>query len=303
MNVERIKTEREIEYVRICSDLHFEFHKEPIWKLVAEYIPFRDTDNKTLLILAGDISPIRSQLDELYSIVCSRFPAVLYVPGNHEHYGSSFKTWDYNETTWKGQFPNLLISGNKVTTFEFSKFDVVATTLWTTCADDREEEHRIVSQAIDFKYISGITSKSIAGLSRGLAYGIQTHLKRLHETNADRPRIVVTHHLPSYTFCDKRFAYTRMDGLFASDYDFLFTDSWKPHCWIFGHTHVPIRDTYHSTRILCNPKGYPNEGPIQLFDEQLIIPISEFQNGQRYPESNRPDSQQPQFSREGAAPG
>lgn len=281
MNTQEVKTEREITHLRICSDLHFEFHRRYVHELVAEYIPFRDTDKNTLLVLAGDITPIREQLNQLYSIVCSRFPAVLHVPGNHEHYGSDFKAWDYNEVTWKAQFPNLLLSGNKVTRFVFDKFDVIGTTLWTTCADNKEEENAAVARAPDFIYISDIDTKSIASLSRGLAYGVQNHLIQLHRANPNRPRIVVTHHLPSYVFCDKRFSYTKMDGLFASDYDHIFASDWKPHLWVFGHTHIPIRDYYHGTRILCNPAGYPNEQPIQLYDPELIVPISDFTYEQR----------------------
>ncbi|MBL8938582.1 MAG: hypothetical protein JNM69_28700, partial [Archangium sp.] len=48
-----------------------------------------------------------------------------------------------------------------------------------------------------------------------------------------------------------------------------------PHiaAWVFGHSHVRFDQTINSTRIVSNPRGYPDE-PVAGFDPSFTIDVS-----------------------------
>ena len=86
-------------HIREFSDLHLErfydlfdrtdgaFTKSELLRL----IPSLPTDKKTVLIIAGDLAPVRtiSRLGTFLELTVPRFQHVIYVMGNHEHYGSN----------------------------------------------------------------------------------------------------------------------------------------------------------------------------------------------------------------------
>jgi hypothetical protein len=73
----------------------------------------------------------------------------------------------------------------------------------------------------------------------------------------DGPRVVVTHHLPSWRSVAPSFLRAASNAGFASDLDELF----GPMAFWFTDTPI-IRSDYRagSTRIIANPRGYPDEG-------------------------------------------
>jgi Icc-related predicted phosphoesterase len=70
--------------------------------------------------------------------------------------------------------------------------------------------------------------------------------------------IVVTHHAPSMKSISKEFADNKLNHAFASDLaDSIIT--YRPKLWIHGHTHHLNDYMIGKTRIISNPRGYPNE--------------------------------------------
>lgn len=43
--------------------------------------------------------------------------------------------------------------------------------------------------------------------------------------------------------------------------------------WFFGHTHDAHKFKIGETRVMCNPRGYPNEYQESKFDPNLIIDV------------------------------
>ena len=85
--------------IAVCSDLHLEFGP----------ISLENKDNADVLILSGDIIVvndlqekdsynIRGETDKsnqyhtFFQECCARFPNVIYIMGNHEHYHGDFST-------------------------------------------------------------------------------------------------------------------------------------------------------------------------------------------------------------------
>jgi predicted phosphodiesterase len=88
------------------------------------------------------------------------------------------------------------------------------------------------------------------------------------------PRVVVTHHLPSWRSVSPAFLRAASNAGFASDLDALFGPM---SLWIHGHTHHSFDYRAGATRIVANPRGYPMkaggfENP--LFDPALLVEVA-----------------------------
>ena len=84
--------------------------------------------------------------------------------------------------------------------------------------------------------------------------------------------IIITHHLPSFKSVVPKYRNSPLNPAFASNLDSLIEDSEVP-LWIHGHTHSSLDYKIKSTRILCNPRGYPGYEENPLFNSQMIINI------------------------------
>jgi len=72
-------------------------------------------------------------------------------------------------------------------------------------------------------------------------------------------KIVITHFLPS-TSCihPKYYGKDPLNKYFANDLDWWILNQ-KNTTWCFGHTHDKMDVVVGTTRLLCNPRGYPGE--------------------------------------------
>jgi len=246
--------------LQIYSDLHVEFAPfEP---------PGTDAD---VVVLAGDIhvgvKGVKWALE--------KFPnkPVVYVLGNHEFY--------------KQAYPRLLdklhelVEGENVHILENSKLElndtvILGCTLWTDFklygdpriagfeASQRMTDYRRIRVSPQFRRLSpkdsgAIHHQSVAWLSKELA-----------ELN-ERKVVVITHHAPSVQSFPDNSPDNLLNAAYASNLDDFVAKS-NANLWIHGHIHVQKDYFIGSTRVLCNPRGYPDE-PNEQFDEGMVIEI------------------------------
>ena len=70
--------------------------------------------------------------------------------------------------------------------------------------------------------------------------------------------IVITHHLPTFKVIHSKYKDSiELNSFFASNSDELISD--PVIYWIYGHTHTASSHNINGVKVLCNPKGYPNE--------------------------------------------
>lgn len=67
-----------------------------------------------------------------------------------------------------------------------------------------------------------------------------------------------------------RYAGDPLNAFFLCDMEALIEER-KPHWWIHGHTHEPCDYRLGATRVVANPRGYPDEArlsyaPVTLTD-------------------------------------
>lgn len=70
--------------------------------------------------------------------------------------------------------------------------------------------------------------------------------------------VVITHHAPSRKSLPDPLQKDLMSAAYVSNLDEFVSDS-NAKFWIHGHLHTPSDYTLGKTRVLCNPKGYPDE--------------------------------------------
>lgn len=251
--------------LNILSDLHLGFG--------AMDRPENDAD---VVVLAGDISRHREAV--AWALRFER--PVVYVPGNHEFYGSCIEavTQDLKH----------LCAGTRVYVLDGGEIVIgnvrfLGSTLWSDFKLFGEGEQKAAAMAEarqsirDFSRIRGTTSASSAFTPEDAAALFEQHAawldSRLRAPH-DGPTVVVTHHAPSVQSIHPRFTGSLLNACFVSRAERLLGAD-RVQLWIHGHTHDSFDYTVNGTRVVCNPRGYAkggvNENP--LFDPDLMIEI------------------------------
>lgn len=267
----------------ICSDLHLEFGT----------ISLENPGDVDVLILSGDICVARDMMHhDPHGIVdfgkssryhtffqeCSaRFPHVLYVVGNHEHYHGDFKYTISDLKKYLGYLTNLHILDKEI--FELNDTVFVGGTLWTDMnKEDPLTLHMISKMMNDFRTVDNsnreVTFKTfdednkptfrtrIARFSPEDA--VEDHKKMLdyiriiyEQTPPWKQIVVVGHHTPSHNSCHPRYKDDReMNGGYHSDLSEFMLDRPAIKLWTHGHTHEVFDYMVGECRVVCNPRGY-----------------------------------------------
>jgi hypothetical protein len=91
------------------------------------------------------------------------------------------------------------------------------------------------------------------------------YIKLILDQNKDKKCVVVGHHTPSFHSMHPMYANDQlMNGGYHSDLSEFILDHPQIRLWTHGHTHHPFDYMIGSTRIVCNPRGYQNDG----YDEE-----------------------------------
>ncbi|MCU0545370.1 MAG: hypothetical protein MUE44_24895 [Oscillatoriaceae cyanobacterium Prado104] len=78
-------------------------------------------------------------------------------------------------------------------------------------------------------------------------------------------------HAPSKKSIMPPFDRDILSAAYASNLDDFVAKS-GAQLWIHGHTHTQFDYTIDATRVICNPRGYPDE-PNERFNPQLVVEI------------------------------
>lgn len=230
-----------------------------------------------VVILAGDIA--RPQ--EAVSWALGFTKPVLYIAGNHEFYGSSIvKASDELKKLCAGT--NIHILDNDQVMIEGVRF--LGTTLWTDFMlwnDDKERALAMLEAQRFMRDFSRIhldepvprlfTPDDAAALCRADAQWLETRLAEPHAG----PTVVITHHAPARQSIHSRFAGSQLNGCFVSDLQHL-ADGARVQLWVHGHTHDSFDYMLNGTRVVCNPRGYAQDGVNEnpMFDSNFMVQIA-----------------------------
>ncbi len=252
--------------LNILSDLHLSCGELQI--------PQTDAD---LVILAGDIARPGQAVEWARGFD----KPVLYVPGNHEFYGSSLGATVAELRRLCAGTRIQVLDGDEVV---IGGVRFLGTTLWTDFdlfgpGDQREQAMREAQDFMrDFKKIQTgdspqllFTPADCAALCRANARWLEQRLAQAHAG----PTVVVTHHAPSRQSIHPRFAGSALNACFVSDLERLASAS-RPQLWIHGHTHDSFDYRIDGTRVICNPRGYSKDGVNEnpAFDSNFVVEVA-----------------------------
>ena len=265
--------------IAVCSDIHLEFGG----------ISLENTENATVLILGGDICVAKdirvkddygifdrfdrsATIHQFFQECCDRFPHVVYIMGNHEHYHG-----DYAHTLTilrdrLGYLDNLHILDKEL--FVVDGVSFIGGTLWTDMNKEDSltllhmkgmmNDFRCVdnsNRVVNFKDHEGKFATRIAKFSPEDAVvdhkEMLDYIRLIIEGKFDQKFVVVGHHAPSKQSTHPRYAdETIMNGGYSSDLSEFIMYHPQIKLWTHGHTHEDFDYMIGSTRIVCNPRGY-----------------------------------------------
>jgi hypothetical protein len=260
--------------IALASDVHLEFGD----------LDFDNTDSADVLILGGDIcvaadlaqrDPYNTMGEEyrsnrfhaFFQRCCDRFPHVIFVVGNHEHYNGDFQKTIPHFRDVLGYLKNLHILEKE--TFVLDDVTFIGGTLWTDMnRRDIRTLHEISRMMNDFRCVD-----NSARLTDGRGWNerftttdaaddhdaMLEYIRLMIEGKFDQKFVVVGHHAPSRLSTHPRYASEAiMNGGYSSELDNFILDHPQIKLWTHGHTHEDFDYCIGSTRILCNPRGYVN---------------------------------------------
>lgn len=261
---------------RIVSDIHLEhwcsgtYTEGDIRTWMKKAVPEAATDKDSVLFLAGDISQYHPQRRYMLEAVASRFKHVVYVAGNHEHWGGKLTEWNPEATELEKLAPNITVarSGTAMNIHQEGEVDsqirIIAATMWAPYGRDNPVYAAALTGNADCKKIRPdkvrfkCFPKDFQDLYTAELGSIEHFLKENFAAGKDSA--VVTHHVPSLRL--------RLPGLDADPFDDMFMsphaecfmhEDWAPKFWFFGHTHKSWDIQIGKTRCISNPFGYPGE--------------------------------------------
>lgn len=265
--------------IAVCSDLHLEFGA----------ISLENKDNADVLVLSGDICIAKdlivrdpyeisghtrsSKFHEFFQECCARFPHVIYIMGNHEHYHGDYAKSIDNLRTHLDYLENLYILDKQVMAIDDVTF--VAGTLWTDM--NREDpvtmvnirgymnDYKIIENSgtvpVSFRDQDGNFHTRVAKFTPQDSVDDHKAMLEVIDTACQalpNGKIVVCgHHSPSKQSTKPQYEDNVMvNGAYSSDLTQFILDRPQIKLWTHGHTHHVFDYMIGSTRIFCNPRGY-----------------------------------------------
>ena len=255
----------------LMSDLHLEFQGH-------QPLHFPDAD---VLVLAGDVlvaedlrrftradvalpheqqrgvsaTRYRQFLDQ----VTQRYPHVVWVAGNHEFYHGKFNQTLQTLRDECAHYPNLYFLEDAFVDVGDVRF--LGGTLWTDC--NNHDPLTMMTLQHDMNDYRVVVNDQAGYTKLRPVHTLQRHIKtkQFIEQNVTQKSVVVTHHAPSPQSISSEFKDEHdLNGGYASDLTELILDT-QPLFWLHGHMHHQQDYRIGETRVLCNPRGYPQQNP------------------------------------------
>jgi hypothetical protein len=235
---------------------------------------------------------------EFFRRCAERFPHVIYVMGNHEHYHSDFATTVPDIKAKLAYIKNLYVLEREIKIIDDVTF--IGGTLWTdmnngdaltlfhmrkmmndfVCVKNslrpvyrtvplyqKDEQGQYVEDEQGNKTQISVKKKQEASrFSPEDAVDEHTktkgYIQHIVEGRFDDKFVVVGHHSPSRMSTHPRYAHdTIMNGGYSSNMEEFIMDHPQIRLWTHGHTHDDFDYMIGTTRVVCNPRGYINYEP------------------------------------------
>lgn len=284
--------------VAVVSDVHLEFGP----------LVLNNTEGADLLILAGDICVARDleladkklyaenkraqRYLDFFEDCAAKFPEVVYIMGNHEHYNGDF-AYTYSILKRKlAHLPNLHVLEKE--TFVVDDVTFICGTMWTDMNNEdpltmqnmprmmndfhgvtndhnkvtrkvplydnenfeTNKDGYVVRNVVGFKFkeeAAKFTPADAVADHRKMV----DYIKHVTAEHANEKFVVVTHHAPCGLSIHEHYqGDTMMNGGFYTELGDFIADRPQIKLWVHGHMHNDFDYVVGETRVVCNPRGY-----------------------------------------------
>lgn len=249
--------------LHIISDLHQEFGEVALPKVDCDCVIFAgDVATKT-----NGLKWIRREFSEV---------PVIYVCGNHEFYGENYPGL-IDKLKAQAAGTNVHVLENDVVTVGGVRF--FGCTLWTDMAlqGDWMDGAAMAGEVMnDYKRVRN-SARGYKRLSpRDTRTAHLASVRAMREFFADgeaRSSVIVTHHAPSMQSLPEDRRSKTISCAYASHLDALI-EEFQPRLWIHGHIHHNNDYQIGVTRVLANPRAYPDD-PNKGFIPRLVVTLDD----------------------------
>lgn len=247
--------------LHILSDLHQEFGEIDVPSVECDCV-----------ILAGDVSTRHNGLRWIQKRF--RDVPVIYLCGNHEFYGDKLpKLTDRLREDARSSNIHFL-ENDSVTIGGFHFFGC---TLWTDMALTSHwqvgaEEARLVMN--DYKKVrnSALNYKRLSPRdTRFLHLHSLEAMEKFFTAHPAGRSVIITHHAPSILSLPEHRRKELISCAYASHLD-DFILKHQPRLWVHGHIHHSNDYLIGKTRVLANPRAYP-DNPNPHFKPDLVVEL------------------------------
>ena len=258
------------------SDLHLELNP------YKQNLTIPDGD---VLILAGDImsassiqkwkNDARSRKTKLHVSTFTeqtrKFKNVLYVMGNHEHYGCVFsqtinilkKYLIENNLNWKIMEDNIVDIDGKL---------FIGSTFWTDFNKHNFTDMLTAQNGMnDYYWIyKDLTTPIIPDIIYETNQNSIQFLETVCRENKDLETILITHHPLSHQGVNRMHSGNSLDSAFASNLETIYEKYPQITHHFHGHTHIIKEYEIYDTKIYSNACGYEHEKIYNSFEWKII---------------------------------
>ena len=242
--------------LQIISDIHTEFHDDCGKQFIQEYLRPKDVD---ILLIAGDLADHRC-MTQTIDLLAKAYQNswILYVPGNHDYYGSSIPKMLKHLKTIFSKYPNFVLLNNDL--IRLNGIDFVGTTLWFKY---NNVNAAFSNRLNDFRMIQAFDTQVVEENKKA---------RNFLGWHVSPNSIVITHHIPTVNSIPNHFRLDPTNAFYLCDMEKMIKKR-KPKLWVHGHTHHSFNYLLGKTHIICNPLGYAGREINPEFISNMMIDL------------------------------
>jgi len=244
--------------LHVISDIHLETRTAANYSEFMNNLKSRQTvDCADALVVAGDLCCFRKDrqgiLENALKTFHKMYANVVYVPGNHEYWGTSIGACVDQIQSYRDKYGTYIFTDGQTANIDGIIFG--GGTLWYPELSG--------NNFIDFTKIKK---------SQKAIWGQHNQWLTMDLSKVD---VCVTHHFPtSQSIAEVWKNYPNNKFFCAGIESHLDKQDKLPKLWVHGHTHNPFDySSLFGSRVYCNPLGYLGEDLNPNFWERLLVEL------------------------------